>query len=164
MPRRGEANELILRFVQVFALGTWLGSIFYFSAAVAPGAFRVLPSQDLAGLLVEFTLRRLHTVGVIAGLLFLIASAAMALSSTGAGKRLVLPVMGVVIMVTLTVVSQQVVIRRMNVLRSEMGSVMETPKDNPLRVEFDRLHGVSVQLEGATLLIGVASLFLTVRT
>ncbi len=153
----------ILRFVQVFALGTWLGSIFYFSAAVAPGAFRVLPSQDLGGLLVEFTLRRLHTVGVIAGLLFLIASAAMALSSTGAGKRLVLPVMGVVIMVTLTVISQQVVIRRMNVLRSEMGSVIETPKDNPLRVEFDRLHGVSVQLEGATLLIGVASLFLTVR-
>ena len=127
------------------------------------GVSRFAPSQDLAGLLVEFTLRRLHTVGVIAGLLFLIASAAMALSSTGARRRLVLPVMGVVIMVTLTVISQQVVIRRMNVLRSEMGSVIETPKDNPLRVEFDRLHGVSVQLEGATLLIGVASLFLTVR-
>lgn len=154
----------ILRFVQVFALGTWLGSIFYFSAAVAPGAFRVLPSQDLAGLLVEFALRRLHTLGVIAGLLFLIASAAMALSSMGAGKRLILPVTGVVIMVILTIVSQHVVIRRMNVLRREMGSVMETPKNSPLRVEFDRLHGVSVQLEGATLLIGVASLFLTVRT
>jgi hypothetical protein len=154
----------VLRFVQVFALGTWLGSIFYFSAAVAPGAFRVLPSQDLAGLLVEFTLRRLHTVGVIAGLLFLIASAAMALSSMGAGKRLILPVVGVVIMVILTIVSQQIVIRRMNVLRGQMGSVIETPKDNPLRVEFDRLHGVSVRLEGATLLIGVVSLFLTVRT
>jgi hypothetical protein len=154
----------ILRFVQVFALGTWLGSIFYFSAAVAPGAFRVLPSQDLAGLLVEFTLRRLHTVGVIAGLLFLIASAAMALTSTGAGKRLVLPVAGVLVMVVLTIVSQHMVIRRMNVLRREMGSVVETPPDNPRRVEFDRLHRVSVQLEGATLLIGVAALFLTVRT
>jgi hypothetical protein len=154
----------ILRFVQVFALGTWLGSIFYFSAAVAPGAFRVLPSQDLAGLLVEFTLRRLHTVGLIAGLLFLIASAAMALTSTGAGKRLILPVAGVAIMVILTIVSQHVVIRRMNVLRREMGSVVETPKDNPLRVEFDRLHGVSVQLEGSTLLIGVAALFLTMRS
>ena len=154
----------VLKFIQVFALGTWLGSIFYFSAAVAPGAFRVLPSQDLAGLLVEFTLRRLHTVAVIAGLLFLIASAAMALTSAGAGKRLILPVAGVVVMVALTVVSQHVVIRRMNVLRREMGSVVETPKDSPLRVEFDRLHGVSVQLEGATLLIGVVALFLTVRT
>jgi hypothetical protein len=154
----------ILRFVQVFALGTWLGSIFYFSAAVAPGAFRVLLSQDLAGLLVEFTLRRLHTVGVVAGLLFLIASAAMALTSAGAGKRLILPVVGVLVMVILTMVSQHVVIRRMNVLRTGMGSVVETPKDNPLRVEFDRLHGVSVQLEGATLLIGVVALFLAVRT
>jgi hypothetical protein len=70
---------------------------------------------------------------------------------------------GVLVMVILTKVSQHVVIRRMNVLRREMGSVMETPKDNPWRVEFDRLHGVSVQLEGATLLIGVAALFLTVR-
>ena len=31
--------------------------------------------------------------------------------------------------------------------------------DNPSRVEFDRLHGVSVDLEGAVLLIGFASLF-----
>ena len=154
----------ILRFVQVFALGTWLGSIFYFSAAVAPGAFRLLPSQDLAGLLVEFTLRRLHTLGVVAGLLFLLASAAMALSSTGAGKRLILPVVGVVVMVILTVVSQQIVIRRMNELRRQMVSVVATPPDNPLRVEFDRLHGASVRLEGATLLIGMAALFLTVRS
>jgi hypothetical protein len=154
----------ILRFVQVFALGTWLGSIFYFSAAVAPGAFRVLPSQDLAGLLVEFTLRRLHTLGLVAGLLFLLASAAMALSSAGAGRRLILPVVGVVVMVILTIISQHMVIRRMNVLRREMGSVVETPKDSPLRIEFDRLHRVSVQLEGSTLLIGVAALFLTVRS
>ncbi len=68
----------ILKFVQVFALGTWVGSIFYFSAAVAPGAFRVLPSQDLAGVLVEFTLRRLHTLGVVAGIVFLLASATLA--------------------------------------------------------------------------------------
>jgi hypothetical protein len=154
----------ILRFVQVFALGTWLGSIFYFSAAVAPGAFRVLPSQDLAGLLVEFTLRRLHTLGLVAGLLLLLASAAMALSSAGAGRRLILPVVGVVVMVILTIISQHMVIRRMNVLRREMGSVVETPKDSPLRIEFDRLHRVSVQLEGSTLLIGVAALFLTVRS
>ena len=49
-------------------------------------------------------------------------------------------------------------------LRREMGSVAATAKDSPLLVEFDRLHGVSVKLEGATLLIGFASLFLTVRS
>ena len=44
-----------------------------------------------------------------------------------------------------------------------MVSVDATPKDNPLRVEFDRLHDWSVRLEVAVLLIGIASLFFTVR-
>ena len=153
----------ILRFVQVFALGTWVGSIFYFSAAVAPAAFRVLQSQDQAGLLVEFTLRRLHTLGVVAGVTFLFASAILAMSASSAGKSLLLPAVGVAVMLILTVISQHVVIRRMTNLRRQMVSVAATPPDNPLRVEFDRLHRVSVQLEGATLLIGFASLFLTVR-
>ena len=153
----------ILRFVQVFALGTWVGSIFYFSAAVAPAAFRVLQSQDQAGLLVEFTLRRLHTLGVVAGLAFLFASALLAMSASGSGKSLLLPAIGVTVMLILTIISQHVVIRRMMNLRRQMVSVAATPPDNPLRVEFDRLHGVSVQLEGATLLIGFASLYLTVR-
>src|ERR1700751_3071121 len=130
----------ILKFVQVFALGTWVGSIFYFSAAVAPGAFRVLPSQDLAGVLVEFTLRRLHTLGVIAAIVFLFASAVLALSATVPGKSLLLPSAGVAVMLILTVVSEHVVIRRMMELRREMVSVASTPLDNPRRMEFDRLH------------------------
>ena len=153
----------ILRFVQVFALGTWVGSIFYFSAAVAPAAFRVLGSQDQAGVLVEFTLRRLHTLGVVAGIVFLFASALLAMSTTISRQSVALPAAGVAIMVVLTAISQHVVIRRMTHLRREMVSVAATPPDNPLRLEFNRLHRISVQLEGATLLIGFASLFLTVR-
>jgi uncharacterized membrane protein len=153
----------ILRFVQVFALGTWVGSIFYFSAAVAPAAFRVLQSQDQAGLLVEFTLRRLHTLGVVAGVIFLLTSAAMAVSASGPDKSVFLPVAGVVVMLVLTIVSQHVVIARMMNLRRQMVSVAATPPENPLRVEFNRLHRISVQLEGATLLVGFASLYLTVR-
>lgn len=154
----------ILRFLQVFALGTWIGSIFYFSAAVAPGAFRVLPSQDLAGLLVEFSLRRLHTLGVVAGIVFLLASAAIAVSASGSRRSELLASIGVAIMLVLTVISQHIMIRRMMELRREMGSVAATAKEDPRRVEFDKLHRVSVQLEGATLLIGFAALFLRVRS
>lgn len=154
----------ILRFLQVFALGTWIGSIFYFSAAVAPGAFRVLPSQDLAGLLVEFSLRRLHTLGVVAGIVFLLASAAIAVSASGSRRSELLASIGVAIMLVLTVISQHIMIRRMMELRREMGSVAATAKEDLRRVEFDKLHRVSVQLEGATLLIGFAALFLRVRS
>jgi hypothetical protein len=56
------------------------------------------------------------------------------------------------------------VIRRMRELRREMVSVAATPANDPRRAEFDRLHGVSVDLEGAVLLIGFVALFLTVRS
>jgi uncharacterized membrane protein len=150
----------ILRFIQIFALGTWVGSIFYFSAAVAPGAFRVLSNPDQAGAVVQFTLGRLHMLGVVAAVLYLFASIALAQSFKG----LVRPAaIGVLLMLLLTLTSQRLVTPRLAALRAQMGSVAATPKTDPLRVEFDHLHGISVKIEGAVLLIGFAALFLTVR-
>src|ERR1700683_3005 len=159
-PKEFGAMTNILRFVQVFALGAWVGSIFYFSAAVAPGAFRVLSNPDQAGALVQFTLGRLHTLGVVAAVLYLFASGGLAQSFRGVVRPAAI---GVVLMLLLTVASQNFVTPRMRALRTEMGSVAATPSSDPLRQEFDRLHGISVKLEGAVLLIGFAALFLTVR-
>ncbi len=150
----------ILRFIQVFALGAWVGSIFYFSAAVAPGAFRVLSSQDQAGALVQFTLGRLHMLGLVAAVLYLFASAGLAQSFKGFIRP---PAIGVLLMLLLTITTQRFVTPKLAALRTQMGSVAATPASDPLRAEFDRLHGISVKIEGAVLLIGFASLFLTVR-
>jgi len=60
-------------------------------------------------------------------------------------------------------VSQTRVTPRLAELRTEMVSVDATPKDNPLRVEFDRLHQTSVRIEVVVLLLGLAALFFTVR-
>jgi uncharacterized membrane protein len=150
----------ILRFIQIFALGTWVGSIFYFSAAVAPGAFRVLSNPDQAGALVQFTLGRLHMLGVVAAVLYLFASVALAQSFRGFVRP---GAMGVLLMLLLTITSQRFVTPKLAVLRTQMGSVAATPPTDPLRVEFDRLHSISVKIEGAVLLIGFAALFLTVR-
>ena len=150
-----------LRFIQFFTLGAWVGSIFYFTA-ITPGLFRVIPNQDQTGLVVEFALTRLHTLGVAGGLLFMFATAVLATTSTGTARRLFWPAFGVTLMIVLTIVSQHFVIGRLAELRRDMGSVAATPATNPLREEFDRLHGVSVDLEGAVLLIGFASLFASV--
>lgn len=159
MGDRVSAMATILRFIQVFALGAWVGSIFYFSA-VTPGAFRVMSNPDQTGVLVQFMLGRLHTMGVVAGVLYLVASVGLAESLKG----LVRPAaIGVVLMIALTIASQNLVMRRMAALRVEMGSVAATALDNPLRAEFDRLHAISVKMEGSVLLIGFAALFLTVR-
>ncbi len=149
-----------LRFLQVFALGTWVGSILYFSTVVTQGAFRVLPTIDDAGRLVGFTLSGLHWLGVVAAVVYLAATLALERSV----KALARPAaVGVFLMLVLTLVSQQIVIPRMDLLRAQMGSVAAAPAGSPLREQFDRLHNVSVYLEGAVLLAGIAALFLTVR-
>jgi Domain of unknown function (DUF4149) len=149
-----------LRFVRVFALGAWVGAIIYFAAVVTQGAFTVLPNRDMAGLLVGYTLGGLHLMGLIAAVIFVGASVAIAKSL----RAVVEPaVIGVILMSVLTVASQRYVIPKMATLRSQMVSVEATPGNDPRRIEFDRLHGMSVDLEVGVLLIGLASLFLAAR-
>lgn len=149
----------ILRFVQVIALGTWVGSIIYF-IVITQGIFGVLQSRDQTGLMVGYSLARLHYLGMVAAVLYLVAGLALAQSV----KAFLQPAMiGVVLMLALTLVTQMRVLPRLAELRTEMVSVDSTPKDNPLRVEFDRLHKTSVRIETTVLLIGIAALFLIVR-
>ncbi len=150
----------ILRYLEFLSLGTWVGSIVYLSFIVAPGAFATLGSRDQAGAVVAMALGRLHILGLIAGLLFLASRVALVRSLSGLATSAALVVM---VMLLLTLVSQQWVGARMAHLRLEMGSVERTPTDHPLRIQFNRLHRASVQLELAVLLAGLAALFLAVR-
>jgi hypothetical protein len=149
-----------LRFLQFFTLGCWLGGILFFSFVVAQGAFSVLPTADLAGALVGYTLTRLHIIGIAAGCVYLISTAALE-KSVGA---LVRPAsLLVFLMVVCTAASQYGVIARMDALRAQMGSVAAAPAGDPLRAAFDRLHQYSVWLESVVLFSGLAALFLTAR-
>jgi len=150
----------VLRFVRVFALGTWLGAIIYFAAVVTQGAFAVLPNRDEAGLLVGFTLGGLHLMGMIAAVVFVAASMALGRSL----RAFIEPaVLYVILMAAMTIASQDYVMPRMAVLRSQMGSVDATPASDSRRAEFDRLHRVSVDLEGGVVVIGLVAMFLAVR-
>jgi len=149
-----------LHFIRVLALGAWIGAIVYFAAVVTQGAFAVLPSRDEAGLLVGFTLGGLHLMGVISAAIFVIASIALRKSFRAFVEPVVL---GVILMAALTIVSQSYVIPKMAVLRGQMGSVDATAASDHRRAEFDRLHTISVDLEGAVLLIGLAATYLAAR-
>ena len=149
-----------LRFLQIFSLGTWVGSILYFSFVVTRGAFSVLPNNDLAGALVGYTLAKLHMIGIIAGVIYLFATVANERSIGALAHPAALLVFA---MIVFTMASQYGVIARMDALRAQMGSVEATAAGNPLRVAFDRLHQYSVWLESAVLLSGLVALFLTAR-
>ena len=145
----------------MLALGAWVGAIIYFAAVVTKGAFAVLSNRNEAGLLVGFTLGGLHLMGLILAVVFVIASVALSKSVRAFAQPAVL---GVILMAALTIASQDYVIPRMDVLRSQMGSVDAMPSSDSRRAEFDRLHRVSVDLEGGVLLIGLVALFLTTRS
>jgi hypothetical protein len=148
-----------LRFLQIFSLGTWVGSILYF-IVFTQGIFPVVNNNDLTGALVGYALGRLHVLGIVSGVVFLLATAA-AERSLGA---LVNPAaLLVFLMIVCTMLSQYGVIARMDALKLQMGSVSATPADNPLRVAFDRLHQYSVRIESVVLLSGLAALVLTAR-
>jgi uncharacterized membrane protein len=150
----------ILRTLEFLALGLWLGSDVFLSFVVAPGAFRVLGSRDSAGAMVGFALGRMHLLGVICGIVFLVAR----LARTRTFASFVAPVaLCVVLMIALTVASQVGVSPRMAMLRVQMGSIQATAQDSPLLAEFSRLHRVSVTLESGVLLAGFAAMFLLVR-
>jgi hypothetical protein len=148
-----------LRFLQIFSLGTWVGSILFF-IVITQGIFPILNNNDLTGALVGYALGRLHVMGIVAGVVFLLATAAVE-KSLGA---LVRPAaLLVFLMVVCTMILQYGVIARMDMLKLQMGSVSATPADSPMRVAFDRLHQYSVRLESGVLLSGIVALFLTVR-
>jgi Domain of unknown function (DUF4149) len=150
----------VLRAIEFLCLGLWLGSDAFLSFVVAPGAFRVLGSRDAAGALVGFALGRMHLLGVVCGIVFLLAR----LMRTRTFASFVAPLaLCVVLMIALTVASQVVVSPRMAMLRVQMGSIQATAEDSPLLIEFTRLHRISVSLESGVLLAGFTAIYLSVR-
>ena len=153
----------IARFLIIFTLGTWVGAGLFTTLVVARAAFGQLPTPDLAGAVVGYTLTRLHIAGITLGAIFLAAAAA-----NGGRAELAKPAaLLVVLMIVLTAASQFGVTPRMAALREQMtrehGSIAATPRDDDARRSFGKLHGVSASLELVTLLSGVTALFLTAR-
>ena len=148
-----------LRFLQFLALGCWLGGIIYF-IVFTQGIFSVLPTKDLTGLVVGYSLARLHILGIVAGCVYLATTAGYQKSIGTLARPAALLVF---LMIIATMVSQYSVIARMDVLRLQMGSIGAAPSGSPLLEQFNRLHQYSVQLEMVVLLSGLVALFLTAR-
>ena len=146
--------------MEFLGLSLWLGSDVFLSFVVAPGAFRILGSRDQAGAIVGFALGRMHMIGIACGLALLLVR----LMRTRTFASLATPAaLCVVLMITLTAISQYTVSAKMASLRVQMGSIQATSADSPLLAEFGRLHRISVSLESGVLLTGFAAIYLMVR-
>lgn len=148
----------IARFLLMFSLGVWVGSIIFFSFVVAPSAFAVLPTSQIAASLVGVTLTDLHRIGIACGVVFLIASFLLQLRSAKLLRTLVM------VMLVLTALSLFGIMPQMQRIRTQVGGSIEAlPTRDAGRAAFDRLHQMSVGLEGVVLLSGIAGIALLSR-
>ncbi len=136
------ASATWLRAALWLLLGGWLGAWTLFAFVVAPTAFRVLPSTQVAGQLVTPVLTALHLYGGGAGIA--LAAVAWALARTGPGVWLPLTMGG------LCLVSQFGVTAQIEAIRD----LVFGPSGNPdLAARFQLLHRVSMGIYTA---VGVA--------
>ena len=157
--------QQVIAFIEALLLAAWLGSMFFFSFAVAPSAFGVLPSRELAGKMVTSTISKVENIGLIIGLLLLIIQALTWRARRVSEIEKVIRAFLLVLMTAMAALSHYWVSSKMVSLRQAMGGMIDDiPATDPLRIQFNDLHQYSVTLMGTAMLAGLVVLFLTVRS
>ena len=151
-----------LRFLKMLSLVLWIASIFFFAAVFAPILFSVLPTRNLAGIVVSHSLASLHWIGITCGLVFLLCSVLLAFIEGGPTPFHPRDFL-MIAMLLITFATHFGVERRMNTLKAEMGVIDVVPTEDARRVEFNRLHKWSTKLEGSVFFVGLVLLYLEVR-
>lgn len=147
---------------RILLLGLWLGAACFFSFAVAPGAFSVLPSRELAGLVVNRTLAAVNYSGLIIGLI-LLGSSYVRRQNT-ARIRLWLEQAALFLLTAACAFGQFVIGARLQNLRGQIGRpIDEVAMDDPLRTAFNDLHGYSVTILMMAMIAAVVAFFLLAR-
>ena len=146
-----------LRFLMLLSLVCWIGGLIFFAFVLAPTAFSVLPTTHLAGNVVGRALGKLHWIGVVSGVVYLMSSLLYSRLTDGSAHMFAARHVLLCAMLGLTLISQFGIIPRMDTLRASLGEVSAAPIDNPERVQFDALHVWSTRVEGAVLLLGIGS-------
>lgn len=152
-----------LRTLMLLALIVWIGGIVFFAFVLAPTVFRVLPTPRLAGDVVNATLTRLHWMGLISGVVFLISSLLYNWQKHVQLRPFIASHVFVVLMLGLTAISHFCITPRMRDLRAALQTADNLDWNDSRRLEFDRLHAWSTRLEGSVLFLGLGVVILTAR-
>ena len=154
-----------LRFLMLLALVVWIGGIIFLAFVEAPTAFTpgLLPTRHIAGSIVGRSLDLLHFMGIVSGVVFLIASMIYYHVTAGGARTLSIRHLLITLMLGLTLISQFAVSPRMHALRAQAVVIDNLSLNDPIRSEFDRLHIWSEKLEEAVLLLGLVAVFRTAQ-
>lgn len=149
--------KTLIRTLLLLSLIVWLGAEIFFPVVAAIAFGQLAPDTHSAGLIVGALLRILHTMGLICGVVLLALLALAPAWGIFQSRSVLAPMVLVVIMLALTAYSQYGIIPAMERDRIAAGGVIDdAPQDNPARVNFNKLHRRSTNVEGLIVLLGIA--------
>lgn len=144
---------VVALFIFLLCIVCWLGAIIFFSAFVAPAVFTQLPVAE-AGKVVSAIFPRYYALGYVCGIVALVLALYFAVARgprgwwSGAAAALALAL-------ALALYAGALVRPKVNAIRT----VTEEQNPDPARkAEFDRLHRLSVMLNGAVLVFDLLAL------
>ena len=144
---------------RLLLLGLWLGAACFFSFAVAPSAFAVLPARELAGAIVSRSLMIVNLSGFVIGLILFVTSF---VAAQNASRAAAWAERALLVVVTLAcAVGQFVIALWLSFVRAQMGKpIDEVPLEDPLRIQFNNLHEYSVWVLVAGMIAALIAFFL----
>ena len=154
-----------MKFIAKFELlliGLWLGAAVFFSLGVAPSAFSILPSSELAGGVVNRTLTIINFSGLVIGILLVLSSFIP--------RNEIRPIWIWVQRLLLLIVSlacaagQAIIGLYLEHLRSIIGRpIGELAAEDPLRLQFNQWHQYSVWVLIAGMIAALLAFFVISR-
>ncbi len=151
---------IVLRIFRLIAISIWVGSLVFFGF-VAKVAFSSLPDPHTAGIVVRGSLISLHHLGLVVGMLYFFITLGLLATQGDTHPARAAELALIIAMLGLTLYSQYSILPRMEIDRASLGGDVNTsPPDMPARRHFERLHSLSVKVEGAILIEGLLLLVL----
>jgi hypothetical protein len=148
--------------LRLLLIALWLGAACFFSFAVAPSAFGVLPSREVAGLMVNRTLLIVNVSGIVIGAILLLISFFVLKGENKIrvwSERIMLA-----ILIAACAVGELVIGAWLSYVKMQMGKpIDEVAPDDPLRIQFNQLHEYSVWLLVAAMISALIIFFLIGR-
>jgi uncharacterized membrane protein len=152
----------LVKILHLLAVSIWVGSVAFFSFIVAPAIFRTLPRHQ-AGDVVGAIFPTYYWVGHLCGAL---ALGTLILAARSDGWSAKAAAVGVFLVVMLGaniyagfVVQPKVVQVKAEIREATSGG--EVPPPLEMKEKFDRLHKLSVQLNGVVLVGGILVLIMS---
>ena len=153
--------KTLLRTLLYLALIVWLGAEIFFPVVAAITFGTLQGSTHTAGTVVGQLLRILHGMGIVSGLVALALLALAPAWHIYKPRTVLAPMVLVVLMLACTAYSQYGIIPAMERDRMAAGGQIDTSDlSNPVTAHFNKLHNRSERIEGATLLLGIATVVL----